>query len=64
MTEEKKKQGAQEGNQNAKKEGFDTGYSGRCLSREKSTWVKAAQAEGMKLNEWIRKTLNQATEKI
>ena len=50
------------GNQhNAKEETLDTGFSGRCLSREKSAWVKAAQnSEHKKLGEWIRSQLNKA----
>ncbi len=50
------------GNQhNTKEETLDAGFSGRCLSREKSAWVKAAQnSEHRKLGEWMRAQLNKA----
>ena len=65
MTEERKEtRGAPQGNKNAAKPdgGFNAGYSGRCQSREKAAWVKAANANGMKLNAWIREALNRAAE--
>ncbi len=48
-------------NQNASKEAGDKLTSTvqfRCHRSDKSRWVKSAQAEGMKLSEWIIKKLN------
>jgi hypothetical protein len=30
----------------------------RCTQSDKAMWVKSAQAEGLKLAEWVNKTLN------
>jgi hypothetical protein len=30
----------------------------RCDQKDKALWVKSAQAEGLKLAEWVNKTLN------
>jgi len=35
----------------------------RCKTSEKSAWVKAAQAKGMKLTDWIISSLNDALKK-
>lgn len=55
----KEARGAKPGNRNAAKSGgLDTGFSGRCHSRDKSQWVKAAQAKQMKLNAWMIEACN------
>jgi hypothetical protein len=51
------------GNKNAAKSEDDKAASfihARCKSGDKAAWVKAAQAENLKLTEWIVKTLNGA----
>lgn len=35
----------------------------RCKTSDKSTWVKTAQSEGIKLTDWIITTLNAAARK-
>jgi hypothetical protein len=32
-----------------------------CKTRDKAAWVKAAQSQGLKLTDWIIKTLNAAS---
>ena len=39
----------------------DSYIHARCLTADKSRWVKAAQSQGMKLTEWIVTTLNKNT---
>jgi PHD/YefM family antitoxin component YafN of YafNO toxin-antitoxin module len=54
--------GAPSGNQNARKHDADKASSfihARCLPGDKAKWVKAAQANGMKLTEWIIEALNE-----
>jgi uncharacterized protein (DUF1778 family) len=56
----KQKPGAKPGNTNAQR-GQDAATSyihARCMPGDKAMWVRAAQAERMKLTEWIVKTLN------
>lgn len=53
------KRGAKPGNQNAAKDGGATSYiQARCTPGDKARWVNSAQAEGVKLTEWIIKRLN------
>lgn len=60
MNKEKKQTGYF-GNKNAKKtEKNDAGFSGRCLSKDKEEWTKKAKEEGLSLNLWIIKSLNNA----
>ena len=57
--------GAKTNNSNAKK-GNDTATSfihARCTPADKNEWTKAAQADGLKLTEWIIKNLNSASKK-
>ena len=52
------------GNQNTSKPEVDKATSfihARCKSSDKGAWVHAAQDEGLKLTEWIVKTLNNAS---
>ncbi|SFM42193.1 hypothetical protein [Nitrosomonas communis] len=35
----------------------------RCLPSDKASWVKASQLEGLKLTDWVIKTLNERTQK-
>ena len=50
------------GNKNAAADvDLDSHLNQRVNSREKAGWVKQAQREGMKLSEWVRKTLNDAS---
>jgi hypothetical protein len=35
----------------------------RCNTKDKALWVKTAQAQRMKLTEWIVKTLNNQVDK-
>lgn len=51
------------GNQHASKGGYDGHLNMRCMKRDKAGWVKQAQREGLKLSEWVNKTLNAAAEK-
>jgi hypothetical protein len=63
MSQDIKKRGAKPGNQNALKSDDDKATSyihARCLPSDKARWVKQAQAEKMKLTEWIVKRLNDA----
>ena len=56
------KPGAKPGNTNAQR-GMETATShihSRCTPQDKAAWVRSAQAEGIKLTEWIVKTLNNA----
>lgn len=46
------------GNKNAKKKDADSHLNIRVNSHDKAGWVKQAQKEGMKLSEWVIKTLN------
>ena len=51
------------GKQNAAKPSEDKAESfihARCKSSDKAVWVKAAQAQNMKLTEWIVQILNNA----
>lgn len=51
------------GNKNAIKDDSATSYiHARCKPSDKSQWVKQAQNEGLKLTEWIVKTLNNAVQ--
>jgi predicted HicB family RNase H-like nuclease len=62
MTTEKQKPGAKPGNQNARKNAADGSSStivARCKPGDKAAWVKAAQANGVKLTEWIVSALNE-----
>jgi predicted HicB family RNase H-like nuclease len=46
-------------NQNAvKDDGKSSTVQFRCHRSDKSRWVKAAQADGLKLSEWIIQKLN------
>jgi hypothetical protein len=50
------------GNQNASKDEAEKASSfihARCLPADKARWVKAAQANGVKLTEWIVSALNE-----
>lgn len=52
-------------NKNAVKDDLEksSGYiHARCKKADKAGWVKTAQSKGMKLTEWIVKTLNDATQ--
>lgn len=61
MTDTPVKKGAKIGNKNAVKDDGATSFiHARCIPQDKATWVKAAQAENLKLTEWIVKTLNSA----
>jgi hypothetical protein len=54
---------AQRGNRNAAKPdglGADCFVHARCLCADKGRWNLKARAEGLKLTEWIVKTLNAA----
>ncbi len=63
MGHEKPKRPGSIGNQRAAKEiTLDAQFTGRCISQEKSSWVKAANRRGMKLVPWIREILNQAAQ--
>ena len=49
------------GNKNAKKENDGKALvhiHARCTLNDKEAWTKAANSKGMKLTEWIIKTLN------
>lgn len=52
--------GAKPGNKNAQRgaEAADSFIHARCTATDKAAWVKAAQAQNMKLTEWIVKVLN------
>lgn len=62
IEEQIKKRGAKPGNTNAQisDEAATSFIHARCTSRNKAAWVKAAQAQNLKLTEWIVKTLNRA----
>lgn len=63
MQDDKIKRPGSLGNQRAAKdETLDAQFTGRCMAREKSAWVKAANRRGMKLVPWIREVLNKAAE--
>jgi hypothetical protein len=50
------------GNKNAAKSDMDrlsSTITARCLPADKARWVKTANAEGVKLTEWINRTLNE-----
>jgi uncharacterized protein (DUF1778 family) len=57
------KPGAKPGNTNAQRgESAATSFiHARCMPGDKAVWVRAAQAEHLKLTEWIVKTLNSAS---
>lgn len=57
-----KKPGAKPGNTNAQRgaEAATSHIHTRCMPQDKAAWVKSAQKEGLKLTEWIIKTLNRA----
>ncbi len=56
------KQHGNKGNKNAIKDDSATSYiHARCKPSDKAMWVKCAQAEGLRLTEWIVKTLNSHT---
>lgn len=59
---DKKKPGAKSGNTNAQRgtEAATSYIHARCTPQDKAEWVRAAQAEKLKLTEWIVKTLNSA----
>lgn len=49
------------GNKNAAKDDGATSFiHARCKPSDKAKWVKASQSEGLKLTEWIVKSLNSA----
>lgn len=51
------------GNRNAAKEdGKDSFLKVRCHSQQKSGYVKTARRQGMKLSEWVLKTLDEASD--
>ena len=54
------KPGAKPGNTNAMRdtESATSFIHARCTPAHKAAWVKAAQAQNLKLTEWIVKTLN------
>ncbi|MCK9622133.1 MAG: hypothetical protein M0R47_16555 [Methylobacter sp.] len=53
------KPGAPKGNKNAAKDDGATSFiHARCTPSAKAAWVMAAQREGLKLTEWLVKTLN------
>ena len=61
MTEDKK---GNFGNQYGRKDPelkAESYIHARCLTSDKSRWVKTAQSQGMKLTEWIVSTLNKNT---
>jgi uncharacterized protein (DUF1778 family) len=62
MRSNKNNPGAKPGNQNAAKpdtEKLSSTIVARCRSADKSAWVKAAQADGVKLTDWIIDACNQ-----
>jgi predicted HicB family RNase H-like nuclease len=62
MRLQKNNPGAKPGNQNAAKtdaERLSSTITARCLPADKAAWVKAAQDEGIKLTDWINRTLNE-----
>jgi hypothetical protein len=60
MTDTLVNRGAKPGNNNAQRgtEAATSYIHARCVGSDKAAWVKAAQAENLKLTEWIVKTLN------
>jgi hypothetical protein len=62
MDAQNKKPGAKPGNTNAQRsDETATSYiHARCTPKNKAGWVKAAQAQNLKLAEWIVKVLNSA----
>ena len=56
----RKMTGAKPGNTNAQRgtEAATSYIHARCTPQDKAGWVKSAQAEKLKLTEWIVKTLN------
>lgn len=62
MVDKKSKLGAKPGNTNAQRgtESATSYIHARCTPRDKAAWVKAAQAQNLKLTEWIVKVLNSA----
>lgn len=66
MNSENNRPGARPGNSNAQKKDSEKALSyihARVKASDKAQWVKNAQNEGLKLTEWITKTLNNATDK-
>lgn len=64
MTEETHPtRGGQHGNTNAQRgdAAATSKLTCRCLPSDKAAWVKAAQASGQKLSEWVIATLNKAS---
>jgi predicted HicB family RNase H-like nuclease len=62
MRSNKNNPGAKPGNQNAAKpdtEKLSSTIVARCKPGDKAAWVKAAQANGVKLTEWIVSALNE-----
>jgi GDP-D-mannose dehydratase len=59
---EKIKPGAKLGNTNAQRdmEAATSFIHARCTAANKATWIATAQAQNLKLTEWIVKTLNNA----
>lgn len=60
-----KMQESKRGNKNAAKNPEDKSSAYlhiRCMPDDKNKWTKAAQADDLKLSEWIVATLNKATE--
>ncbi len=65
METKPEKRAAMLGNNNAKKSDDDKASSfihARCTPAEKAVWVRRANAENLKLTEWIIKNLNAAAE--
>ena len=62
MMNNDRKPGAKPGNTNAQRgtEAATSYIHARCAPSEKAAWVRAAQASGLKLTEWIIQMLNNA----
>ena len=59
VTQVMNKQHGMTGKRNAVKEDGATSFiHARCKPSDKAVWVRAAQAEGLKLTEWIVQRLN------
>lgn len=60
-----KKQHGNTGKRNAAKEvTLDSSFAGRCFRSDKAKWVKAANAKGMKLKDFIIESCNNAASGI